>query len=169
MATQSTKVLILTGPTAAGKNTVGGFIAEKLSHCVVIDVDLVRWMVRQPHTAAWEGDEGIAQLVLGARNACLLARSFVEAGYPVVILDFLIDETAQLYKAELNEFEPKIVLLLPSFDEIWRRNLERGRRLTDDEIEWTYDVQNRLTVFDTRIDNTYLSAEEMAGRLAVLI
>ena len=62
-----------------------------------------------------------------------------------------------------------ILLLLPEYDEVMRRNQVRGRRLTDDEIEWTYDLQAHLTAFDARIDNTHLSAEELAARLADMI
>ena len=160
------KVLILTGPSGVGKNTVAVVLAEKLGRCAVIDVDIVRWMVLQPHKAPWDGEEGKAQQKLGVRNACVLARNFVSAGFDVIILDVLTDETARVYKAELKEIEPKIVLLLPTFDEIKRRNAVRGRRLTDDEVERVYDCQEHLAVYDTKIDNTHLPAEELAARLA---
>jgi len=162
------KVLILTGSSGAGKNTVAVVLAEKLSRCAVIDVDIVRWMVLQPHKAPWDGEEGKAQQKFGVRNTCLLTRSFVNAGFDVIILDVLTDETARLYKAELKEIEPKIVLLLPTFDEIKRRNAVRGRRLTGDEVERVYDCQKHLTVCDTKIDNTHLSTEELAAQLADL-
>jgi len=162
------KVLILTGPSGVGKNIVAAVLAGKLSRCAVIDVDVVRWMVLQPHKAPWDGEEGKAQQKLGVQNTCLLTRSFVNAGFDVIILNVLTDETARLYKAELKEIEPKIVLLLPTLDEIKRRNAVRGRRLTDDEVERVYDCQQHLTVYDTEIDNTHLSAKELAARLADL-
>lgn len=55
------KVLILTGPAGAGKNTVAHEFAKKREKCAVIDIDLVRWMVLQPHKAPWEGEEGMKQ------------------------------------------------------------------------------------------------------------
>jgi len=162
------RVLILTGPSGAGKNTVAAVLAKKLVRCAVIDVDLVRWMVLQPHKASWDGKEGQAQQKLGVQNACVLARNFISAGFDVVILDVLTDEMARIYKTELRESEPKIVLLLPTWDEIKRRNIIRGSRLTDDEVEMVYEWQKQLTVYDTKIDNTHLSAEELATRLADL-
>lgn len=89
-------ILIITGPPAAGKSTVGPIIAGQLERCAVIDVDLVRAMVVQPHVAPWLSEEGLSQLRLGAENASALARNFVNAGFDVVILDVLTDETAQI-------------------------------------------------------------------------
>ncbi len=162
-------VLLLTGPPGAGKNTVAALLAPRLHRCAVIDVDLVRWMVLRPHRAPWDGEEGAAQGRLGVRNACLLARSFVGAGFAAVIHDVISDETARLYRAELAGLEPRIVLLLPALEEIRRRNRLRGPRLTDDEIAMLYERQARLTRYDWRIDNTALPPEALAGQLASFI
>jgi predicted kinase len=159
------EVLLLTGPSGAGKNTVAAALAPRLGRCAVIDVDLVRWMVRQPHRAPWEGDEGRAQHLLGARNAGMLARSFLDAGYDVVLLDALTDEVAALYRAELSERGLWIVLLLPSFEEVLRRNRGRGPRLKEEEVVMLYEQHARLTDYDERVDSTSLSAEDVAGLL----
>lgn len=158
-------VLILTGPPATGKNTIAALLAKRLTRCAVIDVDIVRWMVLQPHKAPWNGEEGKAQQRLGVQNACLLAKSFIGAGFDVIILDVLIDETAHLYTTELKQFEPKIVLLLPTFDEIKKRNSIRGKRITDDEVEMLYNWQKHLSVYDVVIDNSDLTAEDTAVQL----
>lgn len=71
-------VIILTGPPGAGKNTVAQIIAMGKNKCAVIDVDLVRWMILQPHKAPWEGNAGKNQQMLGVRNACLLAKNFLK-------------------------------------------------------------------------------------------
>lgn len=55
----------------------------------------------------------------------MLARSFVDNGYDCTILDVLSDETATLYKALLAVLEPTLVLLLPTWEEILRRNEQR--------------------------------------------
>jgi|SRR5208282_1440436 len=89
------KVLILTGPAGGGKNSVASIYANARERCAVIDVDLIRWMVLKPHVAPWGGEDGRGQHRLGVRNACMLARNFIEEGYEVVILDVLSDEIAQ--------------------------------------------------------------------------
>ncbi|HET7769338.1 MAG TPA: hypothetical protein VFN74_11240, partial [Chloroflexota bacterium] len=65
-------MLLLTGPPAAGKSTVGRLVAEGLERSALVDADQVRAMVRRPHVAPWYEGEGTAQLRLGASNTCRL-------------------------------------------------------------------------------------------------
>ena len=158
-------ILILTGPPAAGKTTIGPLLAQQLERCAVVDVDQVRAMVVQPHIAPWRGAAGMAQLRLGAHNACILARNFVSAGFAVVLLDVLTDATAQLYRTELADLEHRIVLLLPTLETVIQRNRARGQWLTDAEVELLYQWQQTLTVYDDKVDNTHLSAAVLAAEL----
>ena len=162
-------MLILNGPTGTGKNTIAEIVSKKTERSVVIDVDLLRLMVKNPHKAPWQGEEGKHQQLLGVSNACLLAKEFIKNGFSVIILDVLSDETAKLYKDNLNEFKPKLVLLLPTWEEIVRRNKTRERRLTDDELEMVYKQQADLKTFDEKIDNTNLSPEEVAEKIQIII
>ena len=157
--------LILTGPPGAGKNSVAAAYAKLRERCAVIDVDLVRWMVLQPHRAPWDGEAGMAQQRLGVRHACMLARSFVHEDYDVLIHDVLSDETAKLYRSELAGLNPRIVLLMPSLEEVERRNSTRGPRLRADEIRMLYEGQMNLRCFDHKIDNSALSPQEVAEQL----
>jgi DNA polymerase III delta prime subunit len=85
------RVWILTGLPGVGKNTVASALARCRQRCAIVDVDLVRWMVVQPHHAPWEGSEGEAQQLLGVTNACMLARNFDAADYDVVLLMALLE------------------------------------------------------------------------------
>ncbi len=161
-------ILILTGPPAAGKSTLGPLIAKRLARCAVIDVDWVRAMVVQPHVAPWLGEEGMAQLRLGAKNACALAHNFVAEDYDVVILDVLTDETAALYQTELAQLAHQIVLLLPSLAASLLRNQTRGQWLTDEEVRLLYGWEAELRVYDRKIDNTTKSADELASELVAI-
>jgi adenylylsulfate kinase-like enzyme len=159
-------LLILTGPAGAGKNTIASIYANMRERCAVVDVDVVRWMVLKPHVAPWAGEEGRRQHRLGVKNACALARNFLDEGFDVVVLDVLSDENAQLYKETLAPAAPRIVLLMPTLAEIRRRNRERpDTRLTDEEVADLYESQLHLHSFDSKIDNTHISAEEVARTL----
>ena len=158
-------ILILTGPPAAGKSTIGSLLAKKINHCAVIDVDLLRAMVAHPHIPPWRGDEGMAQLRLGAANACILAQNFNRALFHVVILDVLTDETARIYRHQLEQLDHRIVRLLPTLETALQRNQARGQILTDAEVQLLYEWQTELTDFDQSIDNSSLPANEVAATL----
>lgn len=158
-------MLILTGPTAAGKNTVGHRIARERERCAVVDFDAVRAMFVQPHRAPWQGEEGKAQQILGVRLVCALASGFADAGWEVLVLDVVSDQTAPLYRALLAGRQPQIVQMLPRFAEIKRRFDARGPVLTDEELTLVYDEQRRFKDYDLRIDNTAQTPEETAGRI----
>lgn len=121
-----------------------------------------------PHKAPWEGEEGKDQQRLGVRNACALARNFIAAGFNVIILDVLQDETALSYKNELNGIQTQIVLLLPTLKEIKQRNEIRGKRITDDELKMVYEWQKLLTIYDLMIDNTIISDGDVVQQLLEL-
>ncbi|SRR5215207_5610380 len=162
-------VVLLTGPAAAGKNTISHLLARKRQKCAVIDVDLVRWMYLHPHRAPWEGEEGQAQRLLGVENACLLAKNFAQNNIDVIVLDVLVDETARVYKQQLHEYAPLIVLLLPTFEEAYRRFTERGHSISVDQFALVYRWQEALQVVDYKIDNTLLSAEDVAQKVDTLL
>lgn len=156
-------ILILTGPSASGKNTISQILAQKREKCAVIDVDLVRWMYRRPHKAPWDGDGGMIQQKIGVENACLLAQNFIKNRLDVVILDVVVTETAALYRSLLPE--AKIILLMPSHEETLKRFKSRPHSITDDEFELVYEWERQLTDFDKKIDNTDLTAEQTAALL----
>ena len=162
-------MLILTGPTASGKNTVGTLLARQRARCAVVDFDAVRAMFVQPHRAPWQGAEGHAQQLLGTRLVCLLAEGFAEAGWEVVILDVLSEETGRLYRHLLAQFHPTIVQLLPAWTELQRRFYARGPVLTDDELAHVYAEQCALTQYDIRIDNTGVPPDRVVQQLIDLI
>lgn len=163
------KLVILSGPTGTGKNTIAELVAQQRDRCAVIDFDVLRNMFRKPHLTPWDGDAGHRQNVLGVDHACMLASSLLANGYDCIILDVLSDATASLYKEKLSHHDPVIVQLLPTYDEILRRNRTRPPRLTDEELEMVYQGQLEFSIFDERIDNTDLSPPEAADHILALI
>jgi predicted kinase len=158
-------LLILTGPPAAGKNAVGRSLARHIQRCALIDVDQVRQMVVQGHVPPWAGAAGREQKLLGVANACLLAESFMDGGYEVVLLDVVDDETAALYRHRLAVGKLVIVMLLPDAAEIERRNSRRPV-LSPTEVAMLDAQQRDFDGYDLKIDNTSLSPEQAADRLA---
>ncbi len=162
-------MLILTGPTAAGKNTVGTLLAKRRERCAVVDFDAVRRMFVHPHHAPWQGHEGRAQHLLGTHLVCMLAERFAQAGWEVIVLDVLSEETAGLYRRLLQPYAPTIVQLLPTFAELQRRFYARGPVLTDEELVHVYDGQCAFTQYNHRIDNTSLSPVSVVQQIMPML
>lgn len=167
------RLTLLTGPAASGKNTIAHVYATEFrERCAVIDCDLVRWMLRQPHLAPWPTDppdsQAQAQHRLGIRHCCMLGRSFSDEGYEVVICDVVGDRLAALYRELLADRDFRIVLLLPTWEESLRRLRARPHSITEDEARLLYDQQLGMTACDVRIDNSTLPPHEVAARLAAM-
>jgi hypothetical protein len=164
------KVLILTGPSAAGKNTIAAEYAQRTSsRCAVVDVDVLRWMVLKPHVAPWHGDEGRKQHRLGVENACNVAKNFCQEGFDVLILDIVSEEHAHVYKGALAFAHPRIIRLMPTYEEVLRRNDGRlSVVLRPEEIDFLYEMQRDLRSFDLSIDNSEIPAREIAEKLLLL-
>ena len=163
------KILILTGPAACGKNTIAPFIAKEREKCSIINVDMIRQILVNPHKGPWEGEEGKKQQLLGVENACLLAKNFVNYGVDVIILDVLQDDTAHLYKKLLQDYLVTIVLLLPSYEETKIRFEQRYHTITVVEFNLVYKWQEELTIYDKKIDNSNMPAKECAEKLNFLL
>ena len=162
---ENPKIILLTGPAGAGKNTVAATYSRTRERCAVVDVDAVRQMLTNPHKAPWEGKDGALQYDLGIRNACALVRNFFSDGCDVLILDVVPEERISLYKEELADLGLEIILLLPSFQEIQRRNASRTVYLKNEEIEMLYRSQEKLISFDRKIDTTKLSPDQVVEEL----
>jgi hypothetical protein len=164
--TTGSLITILTGPSAAGKNTVGYTYARQFSpKCAVIDGDQVRWMYTQPHIAPWHGEEGLRQHQIGVQHGAMLARSFVGLGLEVVVLDVLWADLAARYRSQLAGLNVRIVRLLPTLEECLRRHHQRPPSISDEEVKWTYNHTATLTDYDLTLDTTDLAAEQVASWL----
>lgn len=155
-------MLLLTGPTAAGKNTISHIIAKFHSPCAVVDFDLIRKMFVHPHLTPWEGEEGKKQQLLAIHQVCQLAISFKESGWEVIILDVLNNETLKVYNNLLCNYSLRIVQLLPSYEEVYKRFLSRGRCLTDEQFRDVSEEQVALCNYHLRLDNTNIDPETAA-------
>lgn len=83
----------------------------------------------------------------------------------MVLHDVLADETTAIYRRELRDADPQIVLLLPTLAEIRCRTVLRPSRLTPEEVLMLYRRQVALTDYDEEIDTTSLVPDAVAARL----
>jgi adenylate kinase family enzyme len=158
-------ILLLTGPPASGKNTIAELLANRLERCAAIDVDQLREMIVQPRNTTWESRERSSQENVVVKNACSLARNFMEAGYDVVISDVITEQSLDTYKSALSQTSIKTILLLPTESEIMGRLLSRPDYLSRGEVTHVYDQQAQFTDYDDKLDNTEIQPDDVVDWL----
>ncbi|HEX5495009.1 MAG TPA: AAA family ATPase [Mycobacteriales bacterium] len=160
------RVLVLTGPPAVGKSTVGRLVAEHRPRCALVDTDDVRHLVVGGHVAPWQGPEGRRQQRLGVQNACALACALTGARFDVVVTDVLDEVTAALYRDLLPD--PLVVRLRVGYREALRRQRSRRIHLTWPEFRMLHRREATFSAADVSVETTGLSAKDTAERVARL-
>jgi hypothetical protein len=102
-------------------------------------------MPEEPGVMPPEADR---QLRLRMRNACLLARSFYEAGFSVVVDEIIIGERYDHLVSDLAGLPFELVVLAPRAEVVWReRDAIRGKKTVLGERWATYlDGELRATM-----------------------
>src|SRR5688572_19631298 len=111
----------------AGKTTVADGLARRLKRAARINSDSLQEMIvsggRWPERREMSA-EAARQLRLRLRNACLLACSFVEAGFTAVVDDIVIGARLDDLLEELHGQRFIFVMLAPGLEIV--RERERG-------------------------------------------
>ena len=121
---------LITGVPGAGKTTVARELAGRFPRSAHIEVDLLREMVASGYTGPGEPPlaESDAQLALGARNAALLAGSFLEAGFTPVIDDVVLRLQFAQYVAALPRRPLRLIVLAPPVEVAIERDERRAEK-----------------------------------------
>jgi chloramphenicol 3-O-phosphotransferase len=126
-------IIFISGNQGAGKSTIGPLLAARFERGAFIDADTLAWMtvsgqawVMEPGAPiSAEADE---QLRLRLHHACLLARSYYDAGYTAVAVDIIAGDRWDQLKAELRGVPFYFVHLDPAVESVIAREAARGKR-----------------------------------------
>jgi chloramphenicol 3-O-phosphotransferase len=124
----SAQLVIVSGPTNAGKSSAAEALCERYDRMLHIDVSVLRDFLRMGRLRPWDASpDGRRQRGLLIASACDMARRFVEAGYGVVIDDIVTRDDLPAYREALRGLGAPVhlVLLLPPLATILER--EAGR------------------------------------------
>jgi len=155
--------VLLAGIPGSGKSTVAAALAARFAHSAYIEVDrLQQLIVRGGHWPTPDGDpEADRQILLRARNACLLADSFLAAGF-LPVLDDVVVRRSHLdhYRAHLRGGPLHLVVLAPGPEKAWERNNARDKRLTTNRAPLDEAMRAELSGEGVWIDNAEQTVEE---------
>ena len=116
--------------------------------------------------------EAERQLRLRLRNACLLARSFYEAGFSVVIDEIIIGERYQHLKEDLAGLQFDLIVLAPRPEVVAKqRDPGRGKRVLGEKWAAYLDRELRETMAETGIwiDNSDQTPDQTADVIGQLL
>ncbi|MFH9691149.1 AAA family ATPase [Streptomyces sp. NPDC017413] len=127
--------VLLIGIPGSGKSSVAAALAARFAASAHIEVDALQELIvsggRWPSPD--RDEEADRQIFLRARNACLLADSFVAAGFLPVIDDVVVRRAhLDFYRATLTGVPLHCVALAPGAAKAMERNLARDKTLTTD-------------------------------------
>lgn len=173
-------IFVIVGGPAAGKSTTARALAAAFGRGIHIPVDDLRNMVQSGlllPAAAWS-DALAAQVALARRAALDMARRYREAGFAVVIDDFIDPRGLAEYSALRADEGVVRVVLRPDPEVARERNRRRaqtreGQDYLDAGIHAVYQELDRQGPALARagwmmLDNTELSVAETVERILAM-
>ena len=143
------RIIVVSGIQGAGKTTIGRLLAGRFTRGVHIEADaLQRMIVSGGQWVSDVGDpqgEAARQLRLRLHNACLLARSFAEAGFTAVVDDIIIGDRFGQLREELAGMQFHLVVLGPDVETVIARDASRDKAVGE---AWArhLDAEQRRTM-----------------------
>jgi chloramphenicol 3-O-phosphotransferase len=161
-------IIVVSGVQGAGKSTVSRLLAGRFERGVHVEADALQrmivsggiWVTDKQSPAPVLG-EAQAQLRLRLHNACLLARSFRDAGFTAVIDDIIIGERWDHLQEDLRSLPFHLVVLAPAVAEVERRDAAREKTVGGGWAAYLDDEQRRtMSGVGLWLDTSEQTAEE---------
>lgn len=161
-------LFVVSGTQGAGKSTVARLLAGRFERGAWVSADALQGMIVAG--GLWpEGRQMSAeaerQLRLRLRHACLLARSFVAAGFTAVVDDIVVGARLEHLLAELAGQPFVFVMLTPRLEIVRARERERGTRLWE-QWEWLdAEIRTRTRRLGLWLDSSDLTTDQTVDEI----
>jgi predicted kinase len=163
---------VITGVQAAGKSTIARRLAQQFERGVHVEADILQRMIVSG--GRWPGDPGpvegeaARQLDLRLVNLCLLGRSFLAAGFTVVLDDIVLGERWGQLKRLLVGVPFSLIVLAPQVEVILARDRDRAKRTLGADWARYLDAELRRSMQGVGwwLDTSNLTVDESVAIIA---
>ena len=162
------RVIVVSGMQGAGKTTVAAALARRFPEAAHVNADALQKLVvaggvwpdaREMSAAA------ALQLRLRLRNACLLARSFAQAGFVAVIDDIVIGTRVDDLVEAMADFPFDFVMLTPSLEAVRRREHGRGTELHERWAWMDREIRENTRRLGIWVDSSDQTLEQTVDKI----
>jgi chloramphenicol 3-O-phosphotransferase len=167
-------LFVVSGTQGAGKTTVSALLAGRFARGVHVSGDTLQKMIvsgrewpvaTQTDVNSNTEGEAVAQLRLRLRNACLLARSFLDAGFTTVIDDIVVGFRLAELREDLAGTPFHFVMLLPDLETVRDRERQRGTQLWREWAWLTKSIEPTTERVGLWLDTSRQTAEETVDEI----
>jgi hypothetical protein len=166
------RILVVSGLPGVGKSTTARLVAQRMPRAAHVEADRLQDLIVSggmwPGPAPASGDAE-RQLRLRLHNACLLARSFVAAGFSAVVDDIVAGSRFDHLVEELDGASFGFVMLLPDFEHVSARWRAMGSPFVDSWDWIDADIREHTPRVGLWLDTTHMTAEEAADAIVARI
>jgi predicted kinase len=161
-------LFVVSGTQGAGKSTVAQLLARRFERGAWVSADALQKMIVSGRV--WP--EGVAmsgaaerQLWLRLKHACLLGRSFVDAGISAVVDDIVVGSRLDELLEHLAGERFVFVMLTPRLEVVRERERERGTALWE-QWEWLDDeIRTKTRRIGLWLDNSDQTPDETVNQI----
>ena len=162
-------LIILSGPPAAGKSTIGKILAFSFPRSVNFSLDDLRDFVKSGYVEPWNDTDEEGQCVLATDISIEMIKRYLVKNF-VVIIDHVFND-ADIKRYQDNFDDVHAFLLLPSLEELHKRDSFRPveRQMGERVDEVFADLPGEDHQYFTVVDSTLQTPEETAAGILKMV